>query len=293
MGDHTGKQFVYPTQKQGRDAPPERKGMGIVSNEEECRTSETRQRCTPWEEGGTSWVRRSALWRCVNHTYRTILPGLCLPLADCLVSSFNLSGPWILLKRSAHFFSKMDPTTEVYGCMPTYYRVGPLPFSTPKNFLHMCRQGGLPWPQEWAPTCLLALAGLFLPLALSLEYRGENKGSILLHLTTPGVWPRGPLSPTSQIYPDVDCSGWEATPMTLSYALSLVSPFLLQPYGSHFLEASCNLIWDMHILLFSQRLWGKFNTGSVPSPSHQHTSLMFYASGQILGSFVEFWSLPR
>ena len=187
----------------------------------------------------------------------------------------------------------MDPTTEVYGCMPTYYRVGPLPFSTPKNFLHMCRQGGLPWPQEWAPTCLLALAGLFLPLALSLEYRGENKGSILLHLTTPGVWPRGPLSPTSQIYPDVDCSGWEATPMTLSYALSLVSPFLLQPYGSHFLEASCNLIWDMHILLFSQRLWGKFNTGSVPSPSHQHTSLMFYASGQILGSFVEFWSLPR
>ena len=47
MGDHTGKQFVYPTQKQGRDAPPERKGMGIVSNEEECRTSETRQRCTP------------------------------------------------------------------------------------------------------------------------------------------------------------------------------------------------------------------------------------------------------
>ena len=175
-------------QKLGRDTHPERKGRGV------------------------SWVRRSALWRCVNHTYRTILPGLCLPLADCLVSSFNLSGPWILLKRSAHFFSKMDPTTEVYGCMPTYYRVGPLPFSTPKNFLHMCRQGGLPWPQEWAPTCLLALAGLFLPLALSFEYRGENKGSILLHLTTPGVWPRGPLSPTSQIYPDVDCSGWEATP---------------------------------------------------------------------------------
>ena len=26
MGDHTEKQFVYPTQKQGRDTPPERKG---------------------------------------------------------------------------------------------------------------------------------------------------------------------------------------------------------------------------------------------------------------------------
>ena len=65
MGDDTGKQFVYPTQKQGRDTPPERKGMGIVSNEEEGSTSETRQRYTPWEEGGLSWVRRSALrrWR--------------------------------------------------------------------------------------------------------------------------------------------------------------------------------------------------------------------------------------
>ena len=73
-----------------------------------------------------------------------------------------------------------------------------------------------------------------LSLALSLEYWSEKKGSILLHLTTPGVWPRGPLLPTSQIYPDVDCSGWEATPMTLSYDLSLVSPFLLQLYGSHF-----------------------------------------------------------
>ena len=74
---------------------------------------------------------------------------------------------------------------------------------------------------------------------------------------------------TSQIYPDVDCSGWEATPMTLSYALSLVSPFLLQPYGSHFLEASCNLLWDMHIPLFSQRLSGKFNTGLWVGPQAQ------------------------
>ena len=47
MGDHTGKQFVYPTKKQSRDAPPERKGMDIVYNEEECSTSETRQRYTP------------------------------------------------------------------------------------------------------------------------------------------------------------------------------------------------------------------------------------------------------
>ena len=90
-------------QKLGRDTHPERKGRGV------------------------SWVRRSALWRCVNHTYRTILPGLCLRLASCLVSSFNLTGPWILLKRSAQFFSKMDPTAEANGCTYT------LPISTPKK----------------------------------------------------------------------------------------------------------------------------------------------------------------
>ena len=154
MRDHTGKQFVYPTRKQGRDTPPERKGMGIVSNEEECRTSETRHRYTPWEEGGggeVSWVRRSALWRCVNHTYRTILPGLCLCLASCLVSSFNLTGPWILLKRSAQ---------PMGACSRLLQGGAPSLFNPQEAFLHMCRQGSLPWPQEWATTCLLALATL-------------------------------------------------------------------------------------------------------------------------------------
>ena len=36
MREHTGKHFVYLTQKQGRDTHPKRKGMGILSNEEEC-----------------------------------------------------------------------------------------------------------------------------------------------------------------------------------------------------------------------------------------------------------------
>ena len=33
VGEHTEKQFA---QKQGRDAHPERKGVGILPNEEEC-----------------------------------------------------------------------------------------------------------------------------------------------------------------------------------------------------------------------------------------------------------------
>ena len=35
MGEHTDRQFVYVRQKQGRNTHPEKKGMGILSNEEE------------------------------------------------------------------------------------------------------------------------------------------------------------------------------------------------------------------------------------------------------------------
>ena len=191
-------------QKLGRDTHPERKGRGV------------------------SWVRRSALWRCVNHTYRTVLPGFCLPLASCLVSSFNLTGPWILLKRSAQPMGVCSRLLQ--GGAPSLFNPQELPAHVQTGRSSLTSGVGNYLSLGFSNTQLLSLA-------LSLEYWGENKGSILLHLTTPGVWPRGPLSPTSQIYPDVDCSGWEATPMTLSYALSLVSPFFLQPHGSNFLRS--------------------------------------------------------
>ena len=125
-------------QKLGRDTHPERKG------------------------GGVSCVRRSALWRCVNHTHRSILPGLCLPLANCLVSSFNLTGPWVFLKRSAQlFFLRWIPPQRPMGAWSHFLQGGaPSLFNPQEAFLHMCRQGSLPWPQEWATTCLLALATL-------------------------------------------------------------------------------------------------------------------------------------
>ena len=36
VGEHTEKHFVYWRQKQGRDIQLERKGVGILPNEEEC-----------------------------------------------------------------------------------------------------------------------------------------------------------------------------------------------------------------------------------------------------------------
>ena len=50
VGKHTGKQFVYLTQNQGRDTHPEERGMGILSSEEEGSMSEARQRDTCGEE---------------------------------------------------------------------------------------------------------------------------------------------------------------------------------------------------------------------------------------------------
>ena len=62
MGKYTGKQFVYLIQKQGRDIHPERKGMGILSNEQECSKSEMRQRHSG-REVRASLVRRSVIKR--------------------------------------------------------------------------------------------------------------------------------------------------------------------------------------------------------------------------------------
>ena len=36
MGEHTEKQFIYLSQKLGRNTHPERNGVGILPNEEEC-----------------------------------------------------------------------------------------------------------------------------------------------------------------------------------------------------------------------------------------------------------------
>ena len=60
-------------------------------------------------------------------------------------------------------------------------------------FLHMCRQERLPWPEKWAPY-LLTLAELsFCHLLCPWECLGENKTSILLHLTNTSSPAQGPI----------------------------------------------------------------------------------------------------
>ena len=62
-----------------------------------------------------SWVR-SAVWRW-RKSYRTVLLGRCLPLANYLLSS-HLTDPWILPKMDSQIFAKMDPIAQAYGYVP-------------------------------------------------------------------------------------------------------------------------------------------------------------------------------
>ena len=122
FGEHTGKEFVYPTQKLGRDTPREWCG------------------CPGWarmQYGGD-----------VNHLYRRVLPGLGLSLANYLVSFFTPD--WSL--DPPRDFAKMDPTAEAYRCMSILIMGwSSLPFLTLRSLLCMCGRESFPWPQEWAP----------------------------------------------------------------------------------------------------------------------------------------------
>ena len=93
MCGRSHRKTVYPTQKQGRDVHPERKGMGILSREEYSK-SETRQRCTPGEEHGSSECRAVQYGGDVDHLYKTVFLGLCGHLANYPISFFN--SDWFL-----------------------------------------------------------------------------------------------------------------------------------------------------------------------------------------------------
>ena len=76
---------------------------------------------------------------------------LCLHWPIILLSSY-LTAPRMLPKMCSQLCAKMDPTAE--GALHTFHGVRPMeppPFWPQGAFLHMCRQGSLPWSQEWAP----------------------------------------------------------------------------------------------------------------------------------------------
>ena len=77
--------------------------------------------------------------------------------------------------------SWIPPQRPVGACQCLLWDGGPSLFDPQGAFLRMYRQGSFSWPQEWSS--LYFSRAQLLPLALSLECLGENKASILLHLT--------------------------------------------------------------------------------------------------------------
>ena len=98
-----------------------------------------------------------------------------------------------------HLFAP-SPNAEACGCMSTLIMgCCPFPFWTTRSLPHMCRWGSLPWPQEGELFLSFNRAQL-LPLVLSLECLGENKASVLLHLTNTSSLTQRPIKVLSHPY---------------------------------------------------------------------------------------------
>ena len=81
-------------------------------------------------------------------------------------------------------FSKMDPTTEAYGCISTLIMSwDSLPFWSPRSLPVLMQTESIPWPQGWA-FYLLAIAELsFCHQLCPCSVWVRKKPWILLHLT--------------------------------------------------------------------------------------------------------------
>ena len=146
-------------QKPGINTHPDR-SAGVVE-EEDHSTSETRQRNTLREEcrcpeWGGAWYGGG-----INHQYRTVLLGLCLPLANYLVSFFTPD--WSMeppQDACATFCYGGSHCVEAYECMFMLIMGWcPLLFRPSRNLLVHVQTRKLPWSQEWTPY-LLAWAEL-------------------------------------------------------------------------------------------------------------------------------------
>ena len=108
----------------------------------------------------------------------------------------HLTGPWTLPKMHARLFSKMDPTPEACGCMSTLimgWGGSPFLFWPSRRLLAHAQTGKSSLTSGVGTLSLCFSRAQLLPLALSLECLGENKASVLLHLTNTTCLARGPI----------------------------------------------------------------------------------------------------
>ena len=98
MCGRSHRKTVYPTQKQGRDVHPERKGLGILSRREECSKSKP-GRDTHWEKnaGVLSAEQRSTEAMSITSIGQSFQIFVCRWPVILFLSS-HLTDPWVLPK---------------------------------------------------------------------------------------------------------------------------------------------------------------------------------------------------
>ena len=137
-----------------------------------------------------SWVKRSAIQRWCKSLVQNSPSGLCLLLANYLVSS-HLTGPWILPKIHVEIFAKINPTIEAYGYISTLImRWGLLPLWPSRN---------LPTHVQTRKSSLTSGVGTLSLLQQSSTFATNFVLGVRTKLEfystwqIPGVQPRGPL----------------------------------------------------------------------------------------------------
>ena len=127
----------------------------------------------------------------------------------------------------SNFSLRWTPLQRPVGSCPHLLWGGaPSVFDPPEGFLRMCRQGSLPWPLR------VDILSLYLNWAqllhLSLDFLGENKVSILLHLTNTGCLAQRPI----WLLPHSHCWSWDSIfftpPLTTQSLLSSQFIFRVQ-----------------------------------------------------------------
>ena len=118
-------------------------------------------------------------------------------------------GPRTLPNMHAQLFAKMDPTAEAYGYKSTLIMGWcPLPFWAPRSLPTHVQAGKFSLTSGVGALSLHFSRAQLLPLALSLECLGENKASILLHLTNPSCPAQGPIYLLPQFEYQCKCAWW-------------------------------------------------------------------------------------
>lgn len=143
-------------------------------------------------------MRRSTPERDPSDLYRAVLPGLCLPLVNYLISCPYLTCPRVLTNMHMHLFANMDSSIEALGRLmpPVMGRHPPHFWKLPQGvFLHVCSQGDLLVlrTEKYVVSLSFVHAGFSssLPLPWSLPWVSVHKGQI--PAAQPGVY----LSPAS------------------------------------------------------------------------------------------------